>query len=39
MLFWIIVISGICPNCGKYGEWYGGKCANCGWIGTPLNDE
>lgn len=35
-----IVLSGICPKCGRNcTDWFGGKCPNCGWVGTPLNDE
>ena len=32
-----IVLSGICPKCKA--NWFNRKCPNCGYIGTPINDE
>lgn len=36
----IIVLSGICPKCKTNSDmWIGRKCPNCGYMGTPINDE
>lgn len=35
-----IVLSGICPKCkSNCINWFNKKCPNCGYIGTPINDE
>lgn len=35
-----IVLNGICPKCKfNFTNWFNGKCANCGYIGLPINDE
>lgn len=40
MIRWTVVLSGICPKCGKNSDmWINRKCLCCGYIGTPINDE
>ena len=35
-----IVLNDICPKCKfNFTNWFNRKCANCGYVGLPINDE